>query len=67
MVKCTFCGKEFAKGTGKMYIKADGKIFYFCSSKCEKNQLKHKRKARNLKWTDVAAIIKTKAKGSSKK
>ena len=67
MVKCTFCGKEFAKGTGKMYIKADGKIFYFCSSKCEKNQIKHKRKARNLKWTGIAVAEKAKTKTSSKK
>lgn len=62
MVRCTFCGKEISRGKGKMYIKKDGKIFYFCSSKCEKNQLKHKRKARTLKWTDVAAKEKAKKK-----
>jgi large subunit ribosomal protein L24e len=67
MVKCTFCGKEFTKGTGKMYVKSDGKIFYFCSNKCEKNQVKHKRKARTLKWTDVAAAEKKKAKTTAKK
>ena len=62
MMKCTFCGKEMSEGKGKMYVKADGKIFYFCSSKCEKNQLKHRRKARTLKWTNVAAAEKTKSK-----
>ena len=52
MPKCTFCGKDFTMGTGKMYVKKDAKIFYFCSNKCEKNMLVLKRKARNLKWTD---------------
>lgn len=51
MVKCSFCGNIIEKGTGKMYIKSDGKVLYFCSTKCEKNMLKLKRKPRNLKWT----------------
>jgi large subunit ribosomal protein L24e len=36
-MKCSFCKKDIEQGTGKMLIKNDGKIFYFCSSKCEKN------------------------------
>jgi large subunit ribosomal protein L24e len=51
MVKCTFCGKEMPVGKGKMYVKKDAKIFYFCSNKCEKNTLKLKRKPRECKWT----------------
>ena len=51
MVKCSFCGKNIEKGTGKMFVEKDGKILYFCSSKCEKNMFKLKRKPRNLKWT----------------
>ena len=51
MVKCTFCGNVIEKGTGKMFVKKDGKILYFCSSKCEKNMLKLKRKAITVKWT----------------
>ncbi len=51
MVKCSFCGYEIEKGTGIMFVKKDGKILNFCSSKCEKNSLKLKRKARELKWT----------------
>jgi len=51
MVKCSFCGNVITKGTGKMFVKKDGKIFYFCSSKCEKNLLKLKRKPRDFKWT----------------
>ncbi|MEM4397783.1 MAG: 50S ribosomal protein L24e [Candidatus Woesearchaeota archaeon] len=51
MVKCSFCGNTLSKGTGKMYIKTDARVLYFCSNKCEKNMLKLNRKARNLKWT----------------
>jgi len=51
MVKCTFCGRQIEKGTGKMYVKKDGKIFYFCSMKCEKNMIKLKRKPHQTVWT----------------
>lgn len=34
-----------------MYVRRDGRIFYFCSGKCEKNMLKLKRNPRKLKWT----------------
>jgi len=51
MVKCTFCGDVLKPGTGKMYVKTDAKIFYFCSNKCEKNMLKLKRKPYNIKWS----------------
>ena len=51
MANCSFCGKRIEKGTGKIYVLKTGKISYFCSSKCEKNQLKLKRKSRNLKLT----------------
>lgn len=51
MVSCSFCGKVIPKGTGKMFVKKDGKILYFDGSKCEKNLLKLNRKPRNFKWT----------------
>lgn len=50
-MKCSFCGINIEKGTGKIYVKKDGKILYFCSTKCEKNLLKLNRKARNVRWT----------------
>lgn len=50
-MKCSFCEEEIMPGTGKMYVKKDGKIFYFCSMKCQKNMIKLKRKARVIKWT----------------
>jgi len=50
MVKCTFCKGDIELGTGTMYVKNDGKIFYFCSSKCHKNTMKLKRNPANAKW-----------------
>jgi len=49
--KCSFCGNEFSAGTGMMYVRNDGSILWFCSSKCRKNSLKLGRDARKLKWT----------------
>jgi large subunit ribosomal protein L24e len=51
MPNCSFCGTLIEKGTGKMLVKKDGKIFYFCSTKCEKNLTKLKRKPREHQWT----------------
>ena len=48
---CSFCGNEIEPGTGKMYIKKDGTLFFFCSNKCQKNLLKLKRVPRRVKWT----------------
>jgi large subunit ribosomal protein L24e len=51
MVRCDFCRKDILQGTGKKYVKKDGKVIDFCSMKCEKNLLKLGRKARTTKWT----------------
>ncbi|MEM0150812.1 MAG: 50S ribosomal protein L24e [Thermoplasmata archaeon] len=48
---CSFCGNEIEPGTGKMYVKKDGSILYFCSSKCQKNMLKLGRNPKNVRWT----------------
>lgn len=66
MVNCNFCGNELAKGTGKLFIQKDGKMLYFCSSKCEKSMLVHSKKALQKKWTKVYHDAK-KSFGSSKK
>ncbi len=49
--KCSFCGNTMEIGTGKMFVKKDGLIMYFCKSKCEKNGLGLKRTPRKFKWT----------------
>ncbi|MBT7391204.1 50S ribosomal protein L24e, partial [archaeon] len=33
MVKCSFSGEDIPKGTGKMFIKKDGKVLYFKDNK----------------------------------
>ena len=51
MAKCAFSGKEIELGTGITYVKNDGKILHFRSSKDKKNYLKLKRKPIHVKWT----------------
>ncbi|HIG97463.1 MAG TPA: 50S ribosomal protein L24e [Candidatus Aenigmarchaeota archaeon] len=52
-MKCSFCSRQIEKGTGKTLIHSTGKIFYYCSSKCEVNQQKLGRDPRNFKWAQV--------------
>jgi len=52
MPKCSFCGISVPKGTGKLFVFTSGKTNYFCSNKCEKNQMKLKRKPLKIKWTE---------------
>ena len=61
MAHCNFCDKEIEKGTGKMYVKKDGKILWFCSNKCEKNMIKLGRIPRRIKWTGAHRAEKSKA------
>ena len=48
---CSFCGVEIEPGTGTMYIKKDGTVFYFCKHKCQKNMLDLKRIPRRVQWS----------------
>lgn len=50
-MECSFCGKKISKGKGKMFVKNDGKVLYFCSRKCEKSLLILKRVPKKVKWT----------------
>ncbi len=50
-MKCSFCGKNIKRGTGKIFVKTDGTAYNFCSHKCEKNLLKLKRNPRTIPWT----------------
>jgi large subunit ribosomal protein L24e len=50
VASCSFCGIDLPKGSGRLYAKRDGTIFYFCSSKCMKNQLKLGRVGKKIKW-----------------
>ena len=59
-VKCSFCGAIIKFGTGIMYVRNDGVIMNFCSSKCRKNMTVLKRDPRKLKWTVVHSAPKAK-------
>ncbi|MGC9443756.1 MAG: 50S ribosomal protein L24e [Candidatus Methanospirareceae archaeon] len=53
-LRCSFCNIRLEPGTGKMFVRRDGTVLYFCSSKCERNMLKLRRKSRKLKWAASA-------------
>jgi len=55
-MNCSFCNKEIKKGAGIIYVKRDGSVFHFCSSKCRKNKLKLKRNPRKLKWVEESVV-----------
>ncbi|MCJ7771078.1 50S ribosomal protein L24e [Candidatus Bathyarchaeota archaeon] len=48
---CSFCNREIPVGSGIMYIRNDGTVLRFCSSKCRKALLERSVDARKLKWT----------------
>ncbi len=66
-MKCTFCGHKIPDATGKIVVEKTGKLLYFCSSKCEKNTLKLKRKPLNVRWTARARDSRAQAKAPAKK
>lgn len=53
-VKCYFCGNAIPQGQGMMFVKNDGKVLYFCSSKCERNA-EMGREGKKKKWTKTYA------------
>lgn len=64
MVKCSFCGKTIQPGTGITYVKTNGTILHFCSSKCFKNALELGRKPIRVKWTAKHRQLALRAKTS---
>ena len=48
---CSFCGHVIPPGTGVMYVKNDGTIYWFCSRRCRISMLEFGRDPRKLKWT----------------
>ena len=47
-------------GTGKMFIRKDGTIYYFCSTKCQNNH-KLGRVPRRVEWTAAGKAAETKS------
>lgn len=60
MVKCFFCGKEEYAFKGVHFIKNDGNVNYFCSSKCRSNSIGLRRDKRKVKWTEAFKLKKAK-------
>ncbi|HLC66629.1 MAG TPA: 50S ribosomal protein L24e [Candidatus Nanoarchaeia archaeon] len=60
--KCSYCGRAMLEGTGKLYAKTDGKLFYFCSRRCEQGMIKLNRKPRKVRWTLASRIGRGKAR-----
>ena len=59
------CKLNISRGTGKMFVRNDGRLFYFCSSKCQKNW-NMGRGDKRLKWTVSEAERKIFAKKEQK-
>jgi len=53
IAKCVFCGKEQEDYKGTYFVKNDGSVLYFSSSKCLKNHLKLRRDKRRVRWTEA--------------
>ena len=66
MAKCNFCGNEIEKGTGMIYVEKIGKVYHFCSSKCERN-IDLGRKAKNVRWTQEFKKLKGKLSDAAQK
>ncbi|RLF24441.1 MAG: 50S ribosomal protein L24e [Thermoprotei archaeon] len=50
--RCSFCGRVIEPGRGMIFVRNDGTILRFCSSKCRKNMLYLRRNPKKLKWTE---------------
>ncbi|MCK4335682.1 MAG: 50S ribosomal protein L24e [Candidatus Aenigmarchaeota archaeon] len=59
-MKCSVCKSNVLKGSGKMFVRNDGRIFYFCSSKCQKNW-NMGREGKKLKWVVSEKKVKKKS------
>jgi len=49
--KCSFCGNEIEPGTGKIFVRKDGRVLNFCKNKCQKNMIKLQRIPRRVEWS----------------
>lgn len=47
---CSFCGETIEPGSGKMFVRRDGTIYYFCTTKCQ-NNYELGRAPRRVRWT----------------
>lgn len=67
MPKCSFCGNDLKRGTGEMFVRKEGAVFFFCSSKCKRNLLSLERSPHKTLWTKTHAKEKALGKKEKKK
>lgn len=48
---CSFCGYSIQPGEGITFVKNDGTILDFCTTKCRYARLKYKKNPRKTRWT----------------
>ena len=65
--QCSFCAGEVEPGTGTMFVKRDGTVYYFCSSSCRKQQLHLGRVGHRLKWTRAHAVKRAQAQSTAQR
>lgn len=65
-MKCSFCGKQIPKGTGKIISSKSGDLLFICSPKCEKN-IRMGRKPQKTPWTEKYMKEKTEGKVKEEK
>ncbi len=63
-MKCSFCGREIPPGRGIMFVKSDGTVLYFCSSKCEKSYFMG-RNPRKVRWVRKLKKARSNAQSSA--
>lgn len=51
---CNFCGNSIEPGTGRMYVRVDGTVFYFDRHKCFVNFVTLKRIPADTKWSSMS-------------
>ncbi|MCS7110904.1 MAG: 50S ribosomal protein L24e [Ignisphaera sp.] len=49
---CDYCGSSVEPGSGVMFVRNDGTIIWFCSSKCLKN-FRLRRDPKKQPWTKL--------------
>ena len=64
MARCSFCGTDIERGTGKTVVQKDTTIVHFCTRRCEKNMLELKRNPLKVAWTLRFRQFRGKAKGA---
>lgn len=57
VTRCSYCRSIIEPGTGTMLVLNDGRIFNYCSRKCEK-LLNMGRSPRRLKWAQPRQKVK---------